>query len=212
MKKHQEGAAMIVVMCVMVVAVALSLALLLSASVVVTNAVRSSRREQCRILAVSVSEAFCKEVESYQNPGHASSEQEEEMIPLQEILKSVATAEWPSYDASAKDGPDWEKRNVICYELDSTVLPGETVAELYWTEEDEEAVMDLDLEDDLEGVAGLLSGITLYVKVTSTIGEESCSVINCFQPGGVKTDIAESTGSDWKWIYIGHEWEGGDAD
>lgn len=211
MKKHQEGAAMIVVMCVMVVAVALSLALLLSASVVATNAVRSSRREQCRILAVSVSEAFCKEVESYENSGHFSSEQEEEMMPLQEILKSVATAEWPSHDASAKDGLDWEKRNVICYELDSTVLPGETMAELYWTDEGEEAVMDLDLED-LEEVAGLFSRITLYVKVTSTIGEESCSVINCFQPGGVKTDIAESTESDWKWIYIGHEWEGGDAD
>lgn len=210
MKKHQEGTAMIVVMCVMAVAVGLSLALLLSASVAVMNAARSNRKEQCRILAVSVSDVFCKEVETYEYWTSALPEQEEEMAPLQKILTSVATADWPEYDESAETGTGQKQRNVLCYELDSDILPGETVAELYWTDGSEEEDVDID-SGYQEEEAELFSGIKLYLKVTSRVGEESSSIISCFRQRGIKTDIMEDTWSYWKWIYVGRDWEGGDS-
>lgn len=55
---QKKGEAMIVVLCIMAVLMALSLAMLLSASVVMGNAQKSFIREQCRLTAITFSEAI----------------------------------------------------------------------------------------------------------------------------------------------------------
>lgn len=212
MKKRQEGAAMIVVMCVMVMIIALSLALLLSASVLITNANRAARKEQCRVTAVAVAKLLEKEIVEFNYQGYPGDDKKENhpgesVSDLKYILGSCYTDAWRSYDKTKTSSLEGKKsNNIIRYELEDGRLPGDTLVELYWTDEgEEEAELD---RNQPTAASDIFREIHLYVRVTNTVGEESATIISSFQPDQIRPDETAKTWTSWKWKYVGHEWEG----
>ena len=67
MYRKNEGVTTIVVICVMAIVMALSLSLFLTASVLMKNSAGTAAQEQCRILAVSLSEEIEKQLTSEKN-------------------------------------------------------------------------------------------------------------------------------------------------
>lgn len=99
----------------------------------------------------------------------------------------------------------WKTGEKLRYRLQTDRLPGETWLEFYVLEEDEETV--------------------LYMEVGSTVGKESCSVVNQFMPVYQEDDsdpasdrteeieetekieeIEETGNAVWKWRFLGREW------
>lgn len=224
MKNKQEGSAMVVVMCVMVVTVALSLSLLLTASILVNNAVRSNNKEQCRINAVSVSEALIEEISNFieyssadeNNKPEPSADMPGRESNLRAKLKTVVTTEWFAYDENAGTLGQLETKgkDYFTYDVKLDGLPGSTRLEMYWVDETGEQMRSLDMTDQ-ETASGTFGNVVLYLKVTSTVGQESSTIISRFQPVVQLTPFIESDGteskhwSSWKWDYLGHEWERG---
>lgn len=207
MKKRQEGVAMIVVMCVMVLVFALSLALLLISSVLITNANRSDRKEQCRVSAVAVSELMRKEIETFPLYDGNPKESTDGDGSLKNVLGSVCTDQWRPYDKTKTSILEGKKdNNVIRYNVDGSGLPGTTLVELYWTQEGEEVLDPSDPES-----VNVFEGITLCIKVTNTAGEESATVISRYHPAEAKYDAVQKRFTSWKWEYLGRAWEGSDA-
>ena len=226
MKKRQEGSAMIMVMCVMIIAVALSLVLLLTASILVSNAARSNNKEQCRINALSVSDVLIQEIESFTYNGTdgdgyvpPSKDASDKDSTLKGKLKTVVTSEWYAYNPNAGELEQFENngKDYFTYELTPGGLPGVTSVDLYWVDETDENLKKLDMKRPVEA-ASYFHSVALYLKVTSTVGEESSTIISRFQPI-VKTKLIETTGNpeldeaweSWTWKYIGHEWERGNS-
>ena len=222
MKNRQEGSAMIVVVCVMIVTVALSLGLLLTASVLVNNANRSNNKEQCRINAVSVSETLIQEIGTFS--AYTETDANGKVEPsanmpgrennLRAKLKTVVTTEWFAYDENAGTLGQLETRGKDYFTYDVTLegLPGTTKLEMYWIDETGEQLRSLDMSDADEA-SGIFGNVVLYLKVTSTVGQESSTIISRFQPVVQLTTPTETDASkrwkSWKWEYIGHEWERG---
>lgn len=213
MKRNQKGSAMIVVVCILVLTMALSLALLLTASVLITNAARSNNKEQCRINAVTVSDLLIQKIEKIEyseETGYAG-----DIMPsfnasnadssLEGKLKTIWTSSWKYYseDMGVLESLDGKERRFTYKLKEDCGLPGSTEVELYYVSE---SGLDLDDYDGKHGeaVSDFLD-IILYVKVTSTVGEETASIINSF-----KTSV-ENTGDEWErwgWDYRGRVWEG----
>lgn len=222
MKNRQEGSAMIVVLCVMTVTVALSLSLLLTASVLVSNAIRTNDREQCRINAISVSEALIREIDSF--PEYTAADGKVEPDPeqsgrdsdLRAKLKTVVTTEWYAYDEHAGTLGQLETKgkDYFTYDVKLEGLPGTTKLELYWIDETGEQLRKLDTEDPV-AASGTFGSVILYLKVTSTVGKESSSIISTFQPVVQLSPPTEDGAMEgrvwerWRWSYLGHEWERG---
>lgn len=224
MKNKQEGSAMVVVMCVMVVTVALSLSLLLTASVLVNNAVRSNNKEQCRINAVSISEALIQEIKGFKEYSSAdeggtvepSSGSNNAKHDLRSKLKTVVTTDWFAYDENAGTLGQLETKgkDYFTYNVNLDGLPGTAQLEMYWIDETGEQMRSLDMSDP-ETASGVFGNVVLYLKVTSTVGQESSTVISRFQPVVQLISFTEENGIEskmwksWRWSYIGHEWERG---
>lgn len=224
MKKRQEGSAMIVVMCVMVVTVALSLALLLTSSVLVNNANRANDKEQCRINAVSVSEALLYEIDNF--PEYTKADANGEAQPSAEMpgreddlrakLKTVVTTEWFAYNEKAGTLGQLETKGKDYFTYDITMegMPGTTRLEMYWIDETGEELRKLDMTDPV-AASGTFGSVILYLKVTSTVGRESSTIISRYQPLvqlEPSSDADDTEGrqwESWKWKYLGHEWERG---
>lgn len=220
---RQEGFAMIIVMCVMAVAVGLSLALLLTASVLIDNAVRAKDKEQCRINAVAVSDLLIGKIKSFRyDTSSGASVMPDKDAPmwdssLKEKLKTVATTGWYAYDPDAGTLEQLEKKgkDYYTYNLQDCGLPGKTAVELYWVDESGEDWKELD--GDPDRAQKQFSNVLLYVKVTSTVREEASTIISTFKPV-VNLGEPEGEGTDpeqpkvwkeWYWQYLGHEWERG---
>lgn len=222
--KKQDGAAMIVVMCVMVVTVALSLALLLSASVMLNNANRANRKEQCRITAISVSDALKERILSYEyrgEDGFPSNEPSgiretgEAKEKLEMKLQTIVTNAWYSYDPSAIGVEKLQKqgKDTFTYvqkENPDSKLPGTTTLKLYWMDETDENLKTLD-RNKIEEAAEKFQSVVLYVEVTNTVGEESSTIISLFHPLPGKIDEKKKVWESWSWVYDGRGWEGGDS-
>ncbi|MDD3253174.1 MAG: hypothetical protein PHV18_11505 [Lachnospiraceae bacterium] len=206
MKRNRDGSAMIVVMCVMLMTMALSLALLLTSSVMISNANRANAKEQCRINAVSVANVLTKTIPTYSYDGVTEEYPTGRDSSLKGKLKSVLTTEWYPYDRNASSLQQILRagKDYYSYKLGTdSGLPGETVVDLYFGNEQEEEEPDKKTNQD--EWAEYFMGIILYVKVTSTVGNESSTVISKFQP-----DIPDRTTlAGWKWQYQGRYWEGG---
>lgn len=210
MKKRQEGVAMIVVMCVMVMVLALSLALLLISSVLITNANRAGQKEQCRVAAEAVSNLLEKEIEHFSYEGFPEeSTYGEKEDSLEDILGSVYTNQWKSYDKKGTDVLEGKKnRNILSYRTSGGGIPGETKVEMYWMHDEEQ---ELDPGDPADA-RDIFMDIRLYVRVTNTVGEESSTVISQYEPdvtlGADPEKPGEQKWTNWKWTYKGHVWEG----
>ena len=239
MKKNQKGSAMIVVICVMVVAVALSVTLLLTASILINNAIRSGNKEQCRINAITVSELLIEEIGNIRYDGLEDLAPGESLTTAKDFnhhvpplsnaagrgdtlagkLKTVVTKEWYSYDpdAGTLGQLDTSGKDFFTYWLEDCGLPGETKLELYWMDESGENLKNLDMGKPFDA-ADKFQNLILYIKVTSTVGEESSAIISTFNPV-VQRDVMGETGDPaldeawtaWMWNYRGHEWERGNS-
>ncbi len=222
MKDRQEGFAMILVMCVMIIATALCLSLLLAASVSFQNASRINDKEQCRINAVSVSNVLIDEITSFEYGDSLSDEEVDKdgnlINPdrsLRDKLQTVYTDRWNRYAMNGGGVEPWPTQGTVMftYDLSSDQLPGDTVAEFYWIDENEGSKKELD-EATPEDSAEQFENIILYLKVTSTVGKESSTVLSCFRPNvNCSGDVVEGSNqcqwSDWRWEFTGHEWERG---
>lgn len=216
MKRRQSGSAMIVVMCVMVVVVALSLVLLLTASILVTNATRSNTKEQCRINAISVSNVLIEEITSLEYDDTDGSARPTEHAEgkddtLKGKLNTVATSAWYAYKPDAGDLEKLEtnEKDRFTYELKTEGLPGKTVVELYWKDETDGELKELNKKDPQEA-ADKFQSVLLYVVVTSTVGQESSTIISTFNPNTPVMN-GDGTWKSWNWQYSGHEWERGNS-
>lgn len=206
---------MIMVLCVMVVVVSLSLALLFSSSVMIQNAVRSNPKEQCRITAVSVSEVLRNEIERYEYEGFPVSDALEGEKGLKGRLQSVWADDW----------------DFCVYDLEECGLPGDTMLEVYWADEEEAdgEKDDLDIPDEMEE---LFASRVLYVKITSTVGNEKSTIVSRYRAEveleeEVDSELEEELEPDlneeldgeqsaeiteiiWRWNYEGREQGGRD--
>lgn len=209
MKKRQEGSAMILVMCVMIVIVALSLALLLTASVLTMNANRSNQKEQCRIAAVSMSEALRDEIVS---KGKYTTEPDGggPTDTLEGKLHTVFSTEWIQYhsDAGTVQQIQIDAKGIYNYEMVSEYIPQtKTTVQMYWMQSEEE---DREPEDTIEDRSEKFSEVTLYIKVTCTVGEEASTIISTYKPENITINDAANDYS-WEWAFDGNVWEGGDS-
>lgn len=239
MRKKREGSAMIVVVCVMIVAVALSMALLLTASILINNAIRTSNKEQCRINSISVSDLLMKEIDLIRYDGSEETGSLHNLVTAEDFnayvpprsdaegrnhtlagkLKTVVTNEWYAYnpDAGILEQLETSEKDYFTYDLGDCGLPGETTVELYWIDESDYNLKNLDMSQPFDA-AEKFQSVLLYLKVTSTVGEESSTIISTYQPV-VNTKRMDDTGDVlqdeaweyWEWKYRGHEWERGDS-
>lgn len=206
MRKRQEGSAMVLVMCVMVVVMALSFALLLSASVLSMNAIRSNQKEQCRIAAISVSDALRDEIETH---GKYTTRPREggNTSTLAGKLHTVFSTDWIRYQRGVGtiQQIQIDTRGVYHYEMTHEDMPStKTTVQMYWEQEEEE---DPNPEDEIQVVEEKLRGVTLYIKVTCQVGEEASTITSIYSPESIKYN---ESGDDfsWEWSYEGHDWEG----
>lgn len=210
MKKRQEGSAMILVMCVMIFVMALSLALLLTASVLAMNANRSNQKEQCRIAAVSVSEALRDEILTYGNYA-TKPKKGGPTDTLAGKLHTVFSEDWFQYhsDADTIEQIRIDAKGVYNYELVNEYMPStKTMVQMYWTQADEQ---DRSPDDTPDEIRKKFDGmVTLYVKVTCTVGEEASTIISTYGTEITKIDLVKEDFS-WKWIFTGNVWEGGEV-
>ena len=210
MRRNQKGSAMIVVICVLVLTMALGLALLLTASVLITNAVRSNNKEQCRINAVTMSDLLIDKIDkgiiydasTVVGDIKPDFNAEDADSSLEGKLKTVYTSKWKKYteDKGIFEGlgSEWQ----FTYRLKECGLPGDTIVELYFVSETENYFGQSDPNMSATDIISDFENIILYVKVTSTVGEETASIINSFEPN------VSGEWESWKWNYRGRVWEG----
>ncbi len=207
MKKRQEGSAMILVICVMIFIMALSLALLLTASVLTMNANRSNQKEQCRIPAVSMSEVLRDEILA--NGTYATAPTADgQTDTLAGKLHTVFTSAWIQYhsDAGAVQQVQIDAKGVYNYEMVNENMPStKTTVHMYWTQADE---LDREVEDSIEDIIDKFEDVTLYVKITCTVGEEASTIISTYRP---RTVTKNGNDFSWEWLFDGNVWEGGDV-
>lgn len=209
MKKKQEGSAMILVMCVMIFVMALSLALLLTASVLTMNANRSNQKEQCRVAAVSVSEALRDEILTY---GNYATEPEKggPTDTLAGKLHTVFSEDWVQYhsDAGTIEQIRIDAKGVYNYEMVNEYMPStKTMVQMYWTQAEGQ---DRVVTDDVVVRSEKFNEVTLYVKVTCMVGEEASTIISTYRPQNIKIDLVNEDYS-WEWAFDENVWEGGEV-
>lgn len=205
MKKRQEGSAMVLVLCVMAVIVALCCALLLSASVLSMNAVRANQKEQCRIAAISMSEALRGEIEE---KGRYSTgpTKDADTSTLEGKLHTVFTNAWIQNEKNPGDihQIQIDAKGIFNYKMsENEKLPStEITVQMYWRQDNGENPSP---EEPVETEKDKFWGVTLYVAVTCTVGRESSTIISAYRPN----PTSGGTDYSWEWLYEGHEWEGG---
>lgn len=207
MKRRQEGSAMVMILCVMAVVVALCMALLLSASVLTTNAARSNQKEQCRIAAITISDALKDEIETTGNystqPGAGG-----DTDTLAGKLHTVFSNDWVRYDKNAGDVQQIQidAKGIYNYVMSSSALPDtETKVQMYWMHDDMEDMNTEDIGARMEK----FKDVILYMRVTCQVGQEASTIINTFGPTNLKLND-EGTDFSWQWNYEGHTWERSD--
>lgn len=144
-KDKNKGVAMIVVLCIMAVLMALSLAIILSASVVMGNAQKAAIREQCRLTAITFSEALEEKLtEDYDDPTYKL---ENEGIRTY-LREAISSNEWLYYN-EAEAGHSSKKAVTRSFSVDG--LPedsayGDITVDMYWESDGTIAIEDEELK------------------------------------------------------------------
>lgn len=212
MKKQaaKKGYAMIMVICVMALLLVLSLSVLLAASTALTSAQNRLSAEQCRSLAISLSEEYEKQLTA---PEYSfASEAAEKRVagnfsgtakPLWFYLKSSMTSgSWPYFN----DDEQGHTAGYACrtFHINSATVPetakndwektGQTDMQIFW-ESNRDAVE-----------SGEYNATPLTVKVTCTANGQSCTITSVYILS--VTDIPKvaidrngrpTTYHQWKW-------------
>lgn len=188
-----DGSALLAVTGIMLAAVALSLSLLLGAFSLSAMARRTSAKEQCRIMAESVGRQLDEELQNQYYPD----------IPLENpagdrLWDYVGAyicepdSRWADYDPKGTPGHSLSQARRI-FRLEGEDWPddaGEVVVGIYWIKEDqggkrpEESQADYFRRTDID----------LYVEITCTCQNESCTVTNVY------AKVSNPTDHSWKWF------------
>lgn len=179
MRKHKpnnDGSALIPVLCMICVFMALILSLILTSYQVLSHAQKAATKEQCRIGALSFSEALKKELAA---PGNGTI--------AEGIAGQIASKTWEYYNES--EGKDKKVKKQLSVNLNETEMRqyGTFEVEAYW-------------KGDLLAVqTGNYSNIELVITTTCKLRKQSFSVTATYKPslgaGGSFADI-----STWMWI------------
>lgn len=139
MKKNEKGDAMITVICIMAVFLALSLAAIFSASSLMSGALKSKAREQCRLGAVTFSELLEKEL-TWKSDYEDQKDPERQVYGLRNYLREQMEGDWRYYNENEAGRKDLDKAKKY-FTVDTGSVPGmdENVGEIkvaiYWTAE-----------------------------------------------------------------------------
>lgn len=194
-KGKNRGEAMIVVLCIMAVLMALSLAMLLSASVVMGNAQKSFIREQCRLTAITFSEALEEKLTEEYDDALFGIENE----GLRRFLRdAISTGQWDYYN-EGKAGHNSKKAVTHSYNLnglDEDSAYGDIKVDMYWEWDEEKAV-------DKEALK--FSNSILSVNVTceykgQTQKIKSQYTLKCQYESSVSAEEGEEPPVSWNWV------------
>lgn len=193
MRKDERGSAMIVVLCIMAAVIGMALALLHTAAMISRSYKSGNQKEQCRILAVSVSECVITALEKMEYTSEEEGSRAETWMDLEFELENDLTAvpgnatgdvasesEWApevgetagKWIAQTKFQEALEEaavsgRNKLTCRLDESAgLPGTTMIS-----------MELDMDEN----AFYPDDALLYLRVTTTIGDDSYTVVSILQ-------------------------------
>lgn len=195
LKNRNKGEAMIVVLCILAVLMALSLALLLSASVVMGNAQKASIREQCRLTAITFSEALEEKLlEDYVDVTYAN-----ENDGIRSYLRSNIGAGWDYYN-EAEAGHNSKKKVTRSFTLSGDGVGedsefGEITADMYWSWDSSAPVENKELMYD---------NSMLVVTVTCNYKGQTQKVksqysLKCKEENEIDTEEGSKTPVSWTW-------------
>lgn len=188
----QGGSALIVVLCVMMIMVTICLSLLLAASALTATAKRSYAREQCRVMAESVSRKLGEELveRSYSGipSGNPSGSSLWEYVGAYVCEKNNS---WLDYDADggSEHALSAVKRSFQLTDPDWPEDAGEITVGLYWVNG---SGREWDGWESWEQYFHSID-IDLYIEVTCAIQQEACTRTNVY------FKVSNEKEHTWKW-------------
>lgn len=236
MKRSDDnrGAAMVVVLCVMVVFLALSTTIILAGSVSLNTARMNVLFERGKVQAATLSEQFVKDMNAKigDEPGVDESDQKKQTLVRylrDEIMNT--SAPWPAYDGAAN-----REAAVRTFTLDTgegdDAVKHQIRVEMYWTcDKDGKRVQNLSEAFAGEGSEGSPAGenaeeklstniesgsikVHLFIDVISTLNGQEYHVKRDFRLSAVSEregiDPADPYPYEWRWEAQGRNNDGRD--
>lgn len=209
--EKNRGAAMIIVLCVMVVFLALSTTIILAGSVAMNTARNNVVYERGKVQASSLSELFVGDLVGRDITDESSSLMRYVRNGIVSDDGSIGTS-WPAYDVK-KERDEQAEGAVRTFTMD-TGTEGEEGAELhqisiemYWTQNNDKIDWDTVTEETLANDSTLGSDcIHLFVDVISTLNDIRYHVKREFR-ADVSSNTDDSTKAEypckWSWSAIG---------
>lgn len=190
MERKNAGITTIVTVCVMAVIMTLSLSLFLTASVLIRTAAKSGAGEQCRILAVTLSDQIKTQLtdssSSYTSLAEQNAAQAADAYHISlwhYVRQEITGGAWPYYEEGGSALHSGENA-VRSFQMDSSSAAGEiadTDISLYWTPGTDEKVPEF-----------------LIVKTRVTVKGQSCTITDRYR---LRTSGGNGYES-WKWEYV----------
>lgn len=189
MKKKNAGMTTIVVVCAMAIIMALALGLFLTVSVLMKSAEKTSAQQQCRILAVSLSEEITKQLTSedkiYEDRISEEVGRVEDVhnISLWHYVKqNITSGTWPYYEEQGTTLHN-EENAVRVFEMEPSGVASE-IAEsrisLYWIKGESEKIPS-----------------QLIVKTNITVKGQTCTITDTYE-----LQRAGEEYETWKWKHV----------
>ena len=150
MRKHndngqnQRGSVVILVLIVLMMLTGLSLTLFSVTAFAMRSTEHRIRREQSRILAVSISRILNYEILRYEYDALSWADAKGRVMDLKERLRMAGTDAWPEGE-------------ICLYDLKPCGLPGETVLELFWIREEEQLCLNVRVTTEIEDVSATIT-------------------------------------------------------
>lgn len=195
--KNQKGAAMIIVLCVMMVILVLCVSVLLSTSMILANANHAFAKEQCRIWAVSLSEQLDQ---ALLTPAFETADEEaaaNDQTLWFYVKSSLQDGSWPYLDdAEIGHDADFALRHFSLAADDAPEGVAAAVAEMdisaYW----------------LRTEADSFEDISLHVEVSATVNGQSCTISSEYALSLLEIgadDETQPSYEQWSWILLWRE-------
>lgn len=193
-KERNSGAAMVIVLCVMVVFLALSATILLAGSVTLNTARNNVTYERGKVQAASLSELFVKDLQDGSNMTKEAS--------LTGYVREKILEGWPVYD-EVED--NYNADGVVkTFNMDSSEDEKHQIRiEMYWTST--KPVPAASFDDDKAFRAACIEGedaeVYLYVDVISTLNNSEYHVKRKFKLIMDPTKVPDEY--IWRWEAVG---------